>query len=110
MSVDRGSFVNTNLLVNTNLFVDEGDQVFGQLRQRDRQAAHPRVALAIHQVLAAQDERQLTQVHLGHDHPVVAAQDVAQVGRQRVQVPQMHGGDVPAAEPDAAGGRRDRTV
>ena len=48
---------------------------------RERQAAHLVVGEHVDQVLGAQQHRQLAQVHLRHDHPVVRAQHVAEVAR-----------------------------
>ena len=50
---------------------------------RKGEPADLRVALDVDQVLGAQQHRQLAEVHLGADDAVVAAQDVAEVGRHR---------------------------
>ena len=62
----------------------------GELGGPEGQAAHLRVALDVDQVLArAAAATSWPEVHLRADHPVVAAQDVAEVGRHRVEVAQV---------------------
>ena len=85
-------------------------QVPGQLAEGDRQPAHPRIAVHVDQVLGPQQHRQLAEVHLRHDHPVVGAQDVPQVGRERVQVAQVGLRDPAAGLAHPADGGGDRPV
>src|SRR3546814_18791166 len=51
---------------------------------------------------------ELAEVHLGHEDPRVAGQDRSEVGRERVQVGQVGGGDPPAASPGPSRGTVDR--
>ena len=73
--------------------VDRVLQDGGELGRPEGHPADLRVALDVDQVLRAQQHRQLAEVHLGEDDAVVAAQDVAEVGRHRVQVAQVDLGD-----------------
>ena len=63
-----------------------------QLLGAERQTGDLRVAQDVDEVSAAQQQRELAEVHLGHQHAAVAAQDVAEVGRQRAEVAQVRGG------------------
>ena len=60
----------------------------------------------VDQVLGPQQAAELAQVHLGHQHPLVALQHVAEVGRERVQVDQVGLVDLetPGPDPLHAGG------
>ena len=65
----------------------------GQLGCGERQPAHRRVACDVDEVLRAQQQGQLAEVHLRHDDPLVGAEHVAGVGRERVEVAQVGPGD-----------------
>src|SRR3546814_1113033 len=52
--------------------------------------------LRIDQILIAQHRLQLPGVHLGHDHPVIALQKLAEIGGQRPDMADMDMADVPA--------------
>jgi len=64
----------------------------------------------VDEVLGAQDARQLAAVHLGEQHLRVGAQDLAEVGGQRVEVVQVRAGDLAPALAHAphAGAQRAR--
>ena len=55
----------------------------------------------VHQVLGAQHPQQLAQVHLRHQHLLVALHDVAQVRGKRIQVAQVHVADARGPSPAA---------
>src|SRR6202034_1495866 len=66
------------------------------------------VPLRVHQVFGAQHHRKLPHVHFRHEHAIVSAQNLSQIFRQRIQMPQMN---VPDPVPVCAlrfQGRRDR--
>ena len=63
-----------------------------------------------HQVLAAQQQGELAQVDLRHQHLVVAPQHLAEVGRERVEVAQVGLGDLVPRLARAADRRPDRAV
>ena len=81
-----------------------------QLLGAERQAGDLRVALHVDEVFAAQQQGELAQVHLGDQHAPVAAQHVAEVGRQRVEVAQVRRGDLVAQLAHPAGTGADRPV
>src|SRR5579885_1781943 len=62
------------------------------------------------QVLRAQDLEQLAHVELGHEHVLEAREDVAEVRRERVQVPQVDGRHALARLLQVLRGRGDRAV
>ena len=85
-----------------------------QLLGLERQAADLVVADGVDEVLRAQQHRELpravAEVHLRHQHLVVAAQHVAEVGRERVEVAQVGLGDLDAVSAHEPAGRADRAV
>ena len=68
------------------------------------------VADDVDEVARAQQQGELAEVHLGHEHLVVARQDLAEVVGERVEVAQVHLGDVVAGLADPAYAGADRTV
>ena len=64
-----------------------------------RQALHLAERLGVDEELGPQDLAELAQVHLGHEHLAVVAEDVAQIGREGVQVAQMGMGCLHATGP-----------
>ena len=77
---------------------------------QERHALNLGHRLDVDQVLAAQQQRQLAEVHLGQDHLGVATQDVAEVGRERIEVAQVRVGDLDALAPSAPAGLADGAV
>src|SRR5919205_928772 len=64
----------------------------------------------VDEVLRAQQQRELAEVHLGDEDLVVAPEDVAEVGRERVEVAQVHLRDVVPGTADPAHAGADRAV
>ena len=90
-----------------------GDEVadgLGELGRLERQPAHVVVADGVDEVLAAQQQRELAEVHLRHQHLVVALEDLAEVLRERVEVAQVRLRDVVARLADPAYAGADRAV
>ena len=90
-----------------------GDQAadrVGELGGLERQAADLVVADRVDEVLGAQQQRELAEVHLGHQHLVVALEDLAEVLGERVEVAQVHLRHVVAGLADAADAGADRAV
>ena len=56
-----------------------------------------RSAQELHEELRPQHLHELAHVRLGDQHALVTPQDLARVGRQRVEVAQVRGGDAAAA-------------
>src|SRR5215213_1048821 len=90
--------------------IDFDFKITSEFAERDGQPANPGITAYVHQVLGPQQQRQLTQVHLRNDHTIVAMQDVTEVGRERVQVPQVGVGDQPTGFPYPTRGGDDRPV
>src|SRR6185295_9142253 len=80
-----------------------------ELGREQRLALELGVALDVDEELAPQQLRELAAVHLRHEYALVAVQDLAEVGRERVQVVQVGGRDGVAVRADAAGGGANRT-
>ena len=78
--------------------------LLGELGRGERQAAHAVVRAHVDEIGATEQESELAGVHLGHEHAVVAAQDVAEVGREGVDVAQVCVGDRGALAPGLAAG------
>ena len=70
--------------------------------------AHAVEADRVHEVLGAQHADELAAVDLGHQHLAVLAKDVAEVGRQRIQVAQVDRRHRLAVRLRALHGRGDR--
>ena len=90
-----------------------GDQAadgLGELGGLEGQAVDVVVADGVDEVLAAQQQGELAEVHLGHEHLVVALEDLAEVLRERVEVAQVDLGDVVAGLADPAAAGADRAV
>ena len=88
-----------------------GDQVadrLGELGGLQRHAVDLVVAHGVDQVAGPDQQRELAEVHLGDEHLVVARQDLAEVARERVEMPQVHLGGAVAglAHPAYAGADR----
>src|SRR5262245_21571262 len=60
------------------------------LAHLERTALHLVEADRVDEVLGPQQPYELAEVDLGHEHLSVAAEDLAEVGRQRVQVAEVH--------------------
>ena len=80
------------------------------LRRAKRQPAHAVVADRIDEELGAHELQQLSKVHLRDEHLVVAAQDLARVARERIEVAQVRVRDRAAAVAHTPARRRDRAV
>ena len=90
-----------------------GDQVadrLGELGRLQRQPADVVVADGVDQVARPHQHRELTEVHLGDQHLVVALEHVAEVARERVEVAQVHLRDVVAGRAHTAYAGADRAV
>src|ERR1044071_1216318 len=74
----------------------------GEFGRAERQAADPVIGDDVDQEPAAQHERELAEVDLGDQHLVVAAEHLAEVGRERRQVAEVGLGDRAAGPPDPA--------
>ena len=79
-------------------------------RPRRAGAPHLRVRHRVDEELGPQEERQLAEVHLGHEHLRVAPQDVARVAREGVEVVEVRLRDVDAPLARPPDGRPDRAV
>ena len=89
---------------------DEAADHVGEHGRLQGQAADLVVADDVDEVLRAQQQGQLAEVHLGHQHLVVALQHVAEVVREGVQVAQVRLRDVVAGLAHAAYAGADRAV
>ena len=109
--VDGGHQRLTPSVTRSAVIADRLVQHVGQVGCGERQPTHLRVALHVDEVLRAQQQRQLPEVHLRHDDPLVGAEHVAGVGRERVEVAQVGPGDparrccAPAGSPRRSGRR-----
>ena len=74
------------------------------------QPAHGRVRLDVDEVAGTQQHRQLAEVHLGDDDVPVCGEDVAGVGRERVEVPQVGLGHREPLRAKGSRGGGDRSV
>src|SRR5436309_3187484 len=79
----------------------------GELFRFERQTADAVVGDRVDEELRAQQHRELTKVHLRYDDLAVARQDVAGVGGQWVQMPQMRLRNVLPSGSDATAGGAD---
>ena len=89
---------------------DEAADDVGEHGGLERQAAHLVVADDVDEVLRAQQQRELAEVHLGDQHLVVAREDVAEVLGERVEVTQVRLRDLVAGLAHAAHACADRAV
>ena len=89
---------------------DQGADGLGELGGLEGHAVDLVVADGVDEVLAAQQQGELAEVHLGAEHLVVALEDLAEVLGERVEVAQVHLGDVVAGLADPADAGADRAV